>query len=83
MVPIAVAWRKRVYSCGVIRLGASAGSNSEDGGEPSQTYPTPENEGTTILRRKHAIAQLVEALCYKSEGRGFYSSWCHWKFSLT
>ena len=28
----------------------------------------------------HAVAQLVEALRYKSEGRGFDS---HWNFSLT
>ena len=32
---------------------------------------------------KHAVAQLVEALRYKSEGRGFDSRWCHWNFSLT
>jgi len=31
----------------------------------------------------HAVAQLVEALHYKPEGRGFDSRWCHWKFSLT
>jgi len=30
----------------------------------------------------HAVAQLVEALRYKSEGRGFYSRWCYWNFSL-
>jgi len=30
-----------------------------------------------------AVAQLVEALCYKSEGRGFDSRWRIWKFSLT
>jgi hypothetical protein len=24
------------------------------------------------------VAQLVEALCYKLEGRGFDSRWCHW-----
>ena len=30
----------------------------------------------------HAVAQLVEALRYKSEGRGFDSQWCHWNFSL-
>ena len=30
----------------------------------------------------HAVAQLVEALRYKSEGRGFDSRWCHWNFSL-
>ena len=28
------------------------------------------------------MAQLVEALRYKSECRGFYSRWCHWNFSL-
>ena len=31
----------------------------------------------------HAVAQLVEALRYKSEGRGFDSRWYHWNFSLT
>ena len=30
----------------------------------------------------HAVAQLVEALRYKSEGRGFDSRWCHWKFFI-
>ena len=29
----------------------------------------------------HAVAQLVEALRYKSEGHGFNSQWCHWNFS--
>jgi hypothetical protein len=41
----------------------------------------------TILRINgvalgHAIALLVEALCYKPEGRGFDSQ-CHWIFQLT
>jgi len=31
----------------------------------------------------HAVAQLVEALCYMPEVRGFISRWCHWNFSLT
>jgi len=31
----------------------------------------------------HAVAQLLEALRYKSEGRGSGSRWCHWNFSLT
>ena len=26
---------------------------------------------------------MVKVLCYKSEGRGFDSSWCHWNFLLT
>ena len=29
------------------------------------------------------MAQLVEALRYKPEGRGFDSRMCHWNFSLT
>jgi len=28
----------------------------------------------------HAVAQLVEPLCYKPEGRGFDSRWYHWNF---
>jgi hypothetical protein len=28
----------------------------------------------------HAVAQLVEALRYKPEGRGIDSRWCHWNF---
>ena len=31
---------------------------------------------------KHAVAQLVEALRYKPEGRGFDSRWCHWIFFI-
>ena len=31
----------------------------------------------------HEMAQLVEALRYKTEGRGFDSRRCHWNFSLT
>jgi len=31
----------------------------------------------------NAVAQLVEALRYKPEGRGLESRWCHWNFSLT
>ena len=30
----------------------------------------------------HAVAQLVEALRYKAEGRGFDSRWCHWNFFI-
>jgi hypothetical protein len=33
--------------------------------------------------RGHAVAQLVEALRYKSEYREFDSRWYHWNFSLT
>jgi hypothetical protein len=30
----------------------------------------------------HAMAQLVEALRYKPECRGFDFRWCHWNFHL-
>ena len=30
-----------------------------------------------------AVAQLVEELRFKPEGRGFDSRWCRWNFSLT
>jgi hypothetical protein len=33
--------------------------------------------------RGHAVAQLVEALRYKPEGRGFDSRWINWNFSVT
>jgi len=29
------------------------------------------------------VAQLFETPCYKSEGRGFHSRWCHWNIALT
>jgi len=28
-------------------------------------------------------SKVVQVLCYKSEGRWFDPSWCHWNFSLT
>ena len=41
-------------------------------------------EGEYAFRFVHMqVAQLVEALRYKSEGRGFDSQWCHWNFLLT
>ena len=39
--------------------------------------------GMLKYRKGHAVAQLVEALSYRPEGRGFDSRWCHWNFSLT
>jgi hypothetical protein len=29
------------------------------------------------------LATVNMSLCYKKEGRGFHSRWCHWNFSLT
>jgi hypothetical protein len=36
-----------------------------------------------LLDRGYAVAQLVEALRYKPEGRGFDSRWSHWNFPVT
>jgi len=36
-----------------------------------------------VINMNFAVAQLVEALRYKSEGRWFDSWWCQWNFSLT
>jgi hypothetical protein len=36
-----------------------------------------------INKEGHAVAQLVERLFYKPEGRGFDSHWSDWKFPLT
>ena len=33
--------------------------------------------GATVQNLGDAVAQLVEALRYKPEGRGFDSRWCH------
>jgi len=30
----------------------------------------------------YSVAQLVQALRYKPEGRGFDYRWCHWNFSI-
>jgi hypothetical protein len=36
-----------------------------------------------MFRGTLLVAQLVEALRYKPQGRGIDSRWCHWNFSLT
>ena len=41
------------------------------------------NKTILELYEGHAVAQLVEAVHYKPEGRGFDSRWYHWNASLT
>jgi len=43
---------------------------------------TLKDEGLLYVWR-HTVGQLVKALRYVPEGRGFDSRWCHWNFSLT
>jgi hypothetical protein len=38
---------------------------------------------TCLIYLGYAVAQLVEALRYNLEGRGFDSRWSHWNFSVT
>jgi hypothetical protein len=45
-------------------------------------YFHPRSQGQ-MYSLKSTIVQLAEALCYKSEGRGFNSRWYQWKFLLT
>ena len=40
-------------------------------------------QSSDVIWEGYAVAQLVEALCYKPEGRGFDSQRCHWNFSST
>jgi len=50
-----------------------------------QEFFRPTLRPSRFLRRcsGQEKAQLVEALDYKPEGRGFDSRWCRWNFSLT
>jgi hypothetical protein len=41
------------------------------------SQPTVHNSVLNNLNRRHAVVQLVEALLYKAEDRGFYSRWGH------
>jgi hypothetical protein len=49
------------------------------GNEPSGSI----ERGEFLASLLAAVAQLVEALRYKPEGRGFDSRWCHWNSLLT
>jgi hypothetical protein len=46
------------------------------------TNVTTNNLPVHIYHRGHAVTQLVEALSYKPEGRGFDSRWCYWNFGI-
>jgi hypothetical protein len=49
---------------------------------PEKPRPNEAINKATFRSPGHAVAQLVEALRYKSEGREFDPRWCHWNFSL-
>jgi hypothetical protein len=46
------------------------------------TLPIQSRLLKNTIKWGHAVAQLIEELCYKPEGHGFGSLRCHWNFSL-
>jgi len=46
---------------------------------PIFTSTGPQFRRGTVVP-SHVVAQLIEALRYKPEGRGFDSRWCYWNF---
>jgi hypothetical protein len=60
----------------------SAGLVVEMGRQPEREQSGLLISKDTFIYEGYAVAQLVEALRYKPEGRGFDSRWCH-IFSLT
>ena len=47
-------------------------------------YNTPLNQSRWKSKNALRLPQhLLMAMCYKPEGRVFYSRWCHWNFSST
>jgi len=49
--------------------------------EISSTFQTPA-VAFIVLVLGHAVAQLIEALSYKLEGRRFDTRWCFWNSSF-
>jgi len=49
---------------------------------PARHIPAEYHQMVRCTPKMYAVAQLVEALRYKPEGRGFDSRWCHLEFSL-
>jgi len=45
--------------------------------------PTYESSHSYLQQSEDRGSTVVKVLCYKSEGRWFDPSWCHWNFSLT
>jgi hypothetical protein len=68
-------------------MGCESGISEETFGTVSETSVSIaelmgcDSENITTLQLFHGgtllVAQLVDALRYKSEGRGFDSRWCH------
>ena len=64
---------RRVHTAVHTTIGSVSVSNSVKASELLHSALFPILLGAWM----HAVVKLVEALRYKSEGRGFYSRWCH------
>ena len=62
---------------GLSEVGISVGPRNVSSPERPGIFTSPHN----LIRYRGRT--VVKALCYKSEGRWFDPSWCHWNFSLT
>ena len=52
---------------------------------PAQRFLTPStffnhNISSVTVRSEHRGSTVIKVLCYKSEGRWFDPTWCHWIF---
>ena len=71
------------WAPGPVWTGGKSRSHRDSIPVPFSVSSYTELPGPHFRERGHAVAQLVEALRYKPEGRGFDSRWCNWIFSLT
>jgi hypothetical protein len=55
-------------------------AKSESGIHQTGRWLAPTAGKYLVPAQMHAVAQLVEVLCYKPEDHGFDSRWCHWHF---
>ena len=67
-------------SCEIYITGAQARARART---HTHTHMLVIKHNLCLVKLCHAVAQLVEALRYKPECRGFNSRWCQWNFSLT
>ena len=77
-------WTCRTTDCRIMVTALGVATAEQVFLEPDAGAVTTRRCGpiyTAYVTLGHAVAQLVEALRYKPEGRGFDSRWCYCNFS--